>query len=783
MRVLPLSSPQRALARSRCTVAPSRRRTWCLAGLFTSILVAAAFAEDEEPLALGERPSLRATVTSLAINLDGRLTEPAWQAAADSIADLTMVEPDEGEPPTAPTIVKVLSDGTGIIVGVRCIDLEPDAIVSFSKARDPELAEEDHVVIVLDTFLDGRSGYAFAVNPSGARFDGLVSGAEDEVNADWDAIWEAATARTAEGWSAEIRIPIKSLSFKRGATTWGFNVQRVVPRSQEIARWSSPDLDYFVHQTSRAGLLTDLPAFELGIGLTIRPAFVARARTPGAHQKTRVRGEWSLDAIQRLGPNVNAALTVNTDFAETEVDVRRSNVTRFELFFPEKRSFFLEGSDLFEFGLGLDEENLLPFHSRRIGLFGPEEDDQVEVPIQVGGKLAGRIGNTNIVGLIANTDETFRPAQTVDDFTVNLPQTTMGAVRVSQNVLEESTVGMLATVGDQRGLDDAWAAGVDFTFQTSSFRGERNLLAGVWGMMNDRVDLRGDKGAWGARVEYPNDRLDLNLTTIRIGDGFDPSLGFVPRNNIQIWDFGGEFKPRPRLPWLRRTFYEASGTLFMKRDHSAWESYDATLMPFDWLLESGDRFDFGATPEGDRPPEAFEVSGDIDIPAGSYEWVRFFAGARAAEKRRVSGELRWEFGDYYNGDLYALLARLTVKPSALFSVELTGERNTGKAQALPDDFEGEGPVALSERTFKEQVYGVRALLNVSPDLQFSSLTQYDTDSRELGTNNHLRWTFAPAGDLFVVYNHNLVRRVRRAGNRWVFTGNEIPVKIQYAFRF
>lgn len=747
-------------------------------------LATGAAAQDEEVplLAVSERPALRAGTLGEGFHLDGRLDDAAWQAVPDSIADLTMVEPDEGEKPTAPTIVKVMADANHIVVGVHCIDLEPHSIVSFSKARDSELAEEDRITIVFDTFLDGRSGYVFAINPSGARFDGLVAGSGDEVNAAWDAIWEAETARTPDGWSAEFRIPIESLYFAKGSTSWGFNIERGVPRSQETGRWSSPSLDYFIYQTSRAGLLTDLPAFDLGIGLTLRPAFVARGRTPGAHRKTRVRGEWSFDATQRLGPNMNATFTANTDFAETEVDVRQLNVTRFELFFPEKRSFFLEGSDIFEFGLGLDEENMLPLHTRRIGLFGPEDEDQINVPISVGGKVNGRMGNTNIGALIVNTDEVVRPAATVDDFNVNLPQTTMGAVRVSQNILEESSVGFLATVGDQRGLDDAWAGGVDFTFQTSSFRGEKNFLAGAWGMLNDRVGLTGDKSSWGARVEYPNDRIDVNLTSIHIGDGFDPSLGFVPRNNVHIWDFGSEYSPRPAVSWLRQTFYEASGTLFAKRNNSTWESYDATLKPLDWLFESGDRIDLGVTPEGDRPPTPFEVSGDIDIPAETYQWTRFFAGARAAEKRRLSGELRWEFGDYYNGKLYTVLGRLTVKPSALYAVELTSERNTGEAHALPDDYEG-GPYTLTEKTFKEQTYGVRLLLNVSPDLQFSSLTQYDDTSRELGTNNRLRWTFLPGGDLFVVYNHNLVRRVRRAGNRWVFTGNEIPVKVQYAFRF
>jgi hypothetical protein len=382
--------------------------------------------------------------------------------------------------------------------------------------------------------------------------------------------------------------------------------------------------------------------------------------------------------------------------------------------------------------------------------------------------------------LVVNTRKTDRLGATPLDPDVHVPQTTMGAVRVSQNLYEESNIGVLATFGDQEGRSNSWEAGADLTLGTSSFLGDKNFLVGLWGLANDRDGLHGDKTAFGARIDYPNDLWDTNLSTIRIGDGFDPSLGFVPRRGTQIWDFGLEFNPRPNSTWLRQMFYELSGTLFNEQDNSTWQSYSATIKPIDWQLESGERFFADVEPEGDRPPAAFEISSDVDVAPGSYEWVRYVAGFTSAEKRRLSGGLTYQTGTYYDGDLWTLEGRVALKPSALWSLELTGERSDGTVMALVDDYEELHTNAVVEKTYREQLYGVGLQLNLSPDLAFSSLTQYDTQSKELGTNNRLRWTFAPTGDLFIVYNHNIHRN---AAKQWEFVSNELPVKVQYAWRF
>ena len=697
--------------------------------------------------------TLRATALSSEVVLDGRLDDPAWNTA-DSIVNLVTIEPTEGATPAGQTTVKVLANPSELIFGILCRDSNPAGIVAFAKTRDFDLELEDHIMIVLDPFRDGRTGYVFAVNPNGARFDGLVSAYGEDVNTDWDGIWEAATARDERGWSVEIRIPIKTLSFKQDLAGWGFNVQRRVQRLLEVSRWAGANRDYEIFQTSHAGQLSDLPTFDLGLGLSIRPGIVGNANRPAPDADRVYKTQGSLDATKKLGPNLIASLTVNTDFAETEVDARQTNLTRFDLLFPEKRTFFLEGADIFEFGVGNDED-LIAFHSRRIGLQG-EAEDQTQIPITVGGKLNGRVGNTNLGALAVRTRGVGA-----------LPtDATMGAIRVKQNVLSESSAGLIATFGDPLGIGGSWMTGADFTFQTSEFRGDKNLIMGVWGLHNHRDDIGGDN-AFGGMIDYPNDLWDVSLRYKRIGENFSPSLSFVPRTGVQLWQVEAGFRPRPAWPLVRQMFFEFNPALISDL-HGRWESYILSFKPIDWQLESGDRFEFDIEPQGDRPTEDFELfSSDttsVIVPAGSYRWTRYSVQGALAAKRRFNGEATWSTGTFYGGHLNSLALTLRMKPSAFLTAELGWERNSAR---------------LPAGDFVQRLYSGRVQVNVSADLQVSSFVQYDNESRNLGTNTRLRWTFNPLGDLFVVFNHNMLRNLN---DRFAFDSNQLLVKLQYAYR-
>jgi hypothetical protein len=692
------------------------------------------------------RPTLRAATLNVELRLDGRLDEAVW-STADSIDGLTETEPQQGGTPNGRTIVKVLANESSLVFGIRATDPEPERIVSYAKARDAGLGSEDHVKIVLDTFLDGRSGYIFAINPGGARFDALVANRGEGENSNWDGIWEAATARTPEGWAAEVRIPIRSLIFKKGLDRWGFNIERRVQRLQETSRWASATRDYRVGQTSRAGYLTALPQFGLGVGLSVRPALTGGIERIDADARSDGTTDASLDITQRVGPNVLGSLTINTDFAETEVDTRRTNLTRFPLFFPEKRTFFLEGAETFTFGLGLGND-LLPFHSRRIGLLAGQE-----VPLVAGAKVDGLVGRTNIGALAVRTDDVSEVA----------PASSMGVFRLKQNVLAESSIGLIATAGDPQGAADSYTAGVDLTYQTSRFRGNKNFLVGAWGLVTNREGLAGDRTAAGFKIDYPNDDWDIALTYRRVGDGFLPSLGFVPRPGIHALNGSMNFRHRLESRVFRYMFYELQPSAVFDLD-GQWESYRIFLAPLNWRLESGDRYEFNWVPTGEHLVEPFEVADSVFIPPGSYHFARWRLEAQFATQRKVSGMVTWWFGSFYSGSLHQIELRSAWNPSALVTIDLNATRNVG---------------ALPAGEFTSDVVGARVRLNISPDISFASFVQYDTDSETIGSNTRLRWTFHPFGDLFVVYNHN----VRDPLDRWSFASNQLLLKLQYTFRY
>ena len=700
----------------------------------------AAAAQEPEP------PRLRAGVLTGALAIDGVLDEAAWQSAP-VLDTFTQTDPKEGAPPSARTSVRVLANRRAIFIGIICEDPDPDRLVSFSVRRDAPLTAEDHVRVVLGPFLDGRSGYVFAVNPSGARYDGLIAPGGESDNPDWDGIWDAATARTPTGWSVELSIPVHTLSFKPGLDQWHFNVERRIQRRLEIDRWAFPARQYQMTLMGRSGRLTDLPAFDLGAGLAIRPALTSGGGKPAPG--SRLDGEFrpSLDVTKYVGSNLLASLTVNTDFAETEVDTRRTNLTRFPILFPEKRTFFLEGSDIFSFGLGLGQD-VIPFFSRRIGLV-----DNSEVPILAGGKVNGRIGGTNLGGLMVRTRA--EPGVVSD-------AALMGASRVKQNIGSQSWLGAIATVGDPLGRTGSWLSGVDFTYATSRLFGDKNLLVGMWGLATGRADLGPDATAHGFQIDYPNDLWDINLTYKRIGRDFDPSLGFVSRRAVHLISAQANNRTRISRGPLQQLFHQFQPVLATDLS-GKWGSYRVFTAPVNWRFRSGDRFEFNVNPTGERLTAPFEVADGVVIPPGSYHWRRYRLEAGTAAKRRFYTQITWWFGGFYDGDLDQIDWTAAWNPAPLVTVELSGERNIGR---------------LAAGRFTQTLVGTRVRLNLSPDLSIASYTQYDTDSDSIGVNTRLRWTFKTVGDLFVVYNHN----VRSIVDRWQLDSNQLLVKLQYAWR-
>lgn len=695
----------------------------------------------------GDRPELKLHILNEEIVIDGVLDEKYWKLA--ELADeLKTIEPIENGQPSGRTEVRVLANKSSLFFGIICFDEQPDAIVRHSKLRDSELENEDHIRIVLDPFLDGQSGIIFSVNANGARYDALVSNRGESENVDWDAIWEAKTSIHEEGWSVEIKIPIQSISYQKKLTSWGFNVERRIQRNQETIRWANIKRDQWFIQTSRAGLLTNLPNFSTGAGLNIRPSVILDNSKEG-DEPSSFSFDPSIDITKRIGSNIVASLTVNTDFAETEVDTRRTNLTRFPLFFPEKRAFFLEGADIFEFGFGLSR-NLMPFFSRKIGLY-----DGNAIPILAGLKINGRAGKTSFGALTMRTRET-----TLED--TKFEASTMGVVRVKQNIFKESSIGFIGSFGDPENRSGSGMGGIDFTYQTTRFNGDKNFLVGASAMYTNREELEGDQSAYFFKVDYPNDIWDFAMSYMRVGESFDPALGFVPRKGINYWQLGMTYAPRPEWKWVRQMRNQLFASYYTDLNGN-WESYRIFTAPINWRLESGDRIEANYMPQGERLFESFEIVNGVTIPSGSYHFKRYRLEAQLAAKRKFSGQFSWWFGTFYDGTLDKLEATIAWNPSSLLNFESVLEHNIGR---------------LPFGNFDQTLTGFRVRYNASPDLQLNSFIQYDTDNKNLGVNARIHWIFHPQGDLFLVLNHN----THDLEDRWELVSQQILLKLRYNFR-
>ena len=709
--------------------------------------------------AAAQVPTGKAFPVGERIRLDGRLDESAWQRAVP-IGPLTQVEPKQGETPSEETEVRVLYDSEAIYFGITCFDRTPGGIISTQLTRDVDLGVDDYVGIALDPFFDHRNGFFFVVNPAGARMDGQISNNSEEPNLDWDGIWNAAARRSEQGWTAEIVIPFKTLRFKPGLTTWGLNVERQIKRRNEKDRWSGARRDVWTLNLAEAGQLEDLPVVRQGLGLDIRPYGLVR-RDP--YDPARIdKNAWvldgGLDISKNLTPNLNASLTVNTDFAETEVDTRQVNLTRFPLFYPEKRPFFLEGAGVFETaGNSMWDPDLIPFFSRRIGLYQGQE-----APILFGSKITGRQSHFNVGLLDVQTGHA--DIRNEDGGSYRLAGQNLLAGRVSRDVFQQSYVGAIFTHGNPAGDGDNSLVGADARFATSKFRGDKNLSLDLFLMRTSDGATNSSDYAGGFWLDYPNDRWDIRLQGKQIGENFRPALGFVPRHGIRKASAGAEFGPRPERWGIRKLSFGLDGDVIANLGNVV-ENWSISITPIDIEMDSGDQIQFGVSPEFERLPETFEIGPGTVLQPGSYRWTRYEVEAETASKRPWVLQSNLSWGSFYNGSRRQVGLGLTLKPSTLFSFGLESERND---------------ITLKEGKFYTQLFSVRGDFNFSPNLSWANLVQYDNESRELGFQSRFRWILQPGNDLFIVLNRGWFRTF---DHNFLSTFDRGTIKLAYTFRF
>ncbi|MGH9398951.1 MAG: DUF5916 domain-containing protein [Thermoanaerobaculia bacterium] len=646
------------------------------------------------------RPSITAGPARGAIRLDGVLDEDAWREAG-VIADLVQQAPRPGESTPYRTEVRILADAESLYFGITCVDPEPGRIAVHTMQRDGDMEGDDTVALVFDTFNDRRA-YFFRVNVAGARADGLISGPE-ELSRDWDGIWEAQARRAPLGWTAEIRVPAATLRFTPGAASWGFNVERTVARDRLTLRWAATTLDSRLDDLSRAGVLEGVSQLKQGLGLSIVPYALLNRLNDRPSGAKFLKGEFGGDVRYSLTPQLDGILTINPDFAETEVDTRQINLTRFPLFFPEKRAFFLEGSNLFRFGLGLGND-FIPFYSRRVGLL----EEQL-IPLDGGLKVLGQAGRWGIAALDVLTG---RHKST--------PRANLFAGRVTYDVDDHLRVGTVVTNGSPDGVRSNTLTGLDAVWRTSRFAGDKNFFVGLWGALSAGDVGNGQKTGFGVKIDYPNDLWDVNLRFDQYGDSLDPALGFLPRPATRQYRFSAAYQPRPQsglFGWVRQFFFEFNPSLVtdLRGVTQSWRVFTA---PFNVRTQSGEHLEANWAPQFERLDQPFEISPGVVIPAGAYHFNRFRAEAQSSDHRpwRV-GATVW-FGQFYTGHLTQVFAFANwTSPRGRFSAEVSAENDFG---------------CLPQGNFITRLWQAKAVYAFSPDLILSGYAQYDSESSKRG---------------------------------------------------
>jgi len=640
-------------------------------------------------------------------------------------------------------------------MGVTAFDSEPDRWIGYQRRRDEGLGSDDRFMWTIDTFLDGRTGYFFEMNPSGLMADALLG--INGQNREWDGIWNARARRSEIGWTLEIEIPFRTLNFNPNSDTWGINFQRTVRRKNEESIWNGWARNQGLRRMNNAGLVTGIRDVSQGHGLDIKPygLFTSEASPGRGDGSMDGSGKTGLDLFYNPTPLVRANLTINTDFAQTEVDRRQVNLTRFSLFFPEQRQFFLDGAIFFDFGSPTDADlRISPFFSRRIGLGATGEPQTIDFGTKVTGQIAGQD-----VGLLhVRTGEDDGLAS--EDFTV---------ARIKHRVLSQSYIGAMYTRRNPRlaGGEASHTAGLDGMFATSSFLGSQNLEATGWLLHATRPGISSDNSAFGATVNYPNDRWSARVDATEVQERFTPSIGFVTRQSYRRYQPTLQFAPRPASHRYIRQFTFNGGVDVQTdlQNELLTRSVDLTLIQVN--LHSQDNVALATSRRYERLDAPFDISDGIMLPAGAaYHFTRYRVSGQTANRRVLAVNGRYETGDFYSGTRTERVLNVGIRARPGLIVYLNGEWNA---------------VTLPEGNFTTRLYRIVAETQFSPFIAAVNDIQYDTQSDVIGWQSRFRWILTPGNDLYLVYTHNWVDDPLL--DRFSTLDKRFASKVLYTYRF
>ncbi|MBI4266042.1 MAG: carbohydrate binding family 9 domain-containing protein [Acidobacteria bacterium] len=706
------------------------------------------------------RATLRAHRVTEAIRIDGVLDEPVYERIRP-IGDFTQYEPFNGAPATEQTEVWILFDSQSLYVAGRAYDSAPPERWVLNKMRRdiPNVSANESVAFSLDTFNDNRNGFLFELNALGGFLDAQITNEGFPPNQNWNTVWEGRSGRFDGGWTFEIAVPFRSIRYQPGVQqVWGFNMRRVVRgKNEESHIVPVPAAMGQRRGVMQVSLNAPLVGVEVPPGsrnLELRLFGIASLATDEA---TGVRdvgdGDAGLDVKYGVTQNLTADLTVNTDFAQVEVDEQQVNLTRSSLFFPEKRTFFLEGQGTFDFARGAgtnvgggDVPTL--FFSRRIGLNRGQT-----VPIDGGGRLTGKVGPYSIGLLDIQTDAA--PA-------ARAVSTNFGVVRVKRDVLRRSAVGVLyagrsrSTVAS--GRNDTY--GIDGTF---SFYDNLNVNAYVAATRTPGLVDR-DLSYLG-QFNYAGDRYGLVVERLVIEEHFNPEVGFVRRPDLRKWSGTARFSPRPsRRTAIRKWLYEAGGS-YLENNTGQLESR-ALAATWGIDLQNGDTLRASATRTYELLARPFPIAAGVTVPVGGYEFDTVQVRYGLGPQRRLGGTATIEVGSFYDGD----------KVSLGFSagrLEVTNQLQLQPGVSL-------NWVRLPSGDFTAQQVQTRAVYTMTPRAFLAALVQYNSANSSVGTNLRLRWEYRPGSELFVVYNDE---RDTRASGFPELSNRALIVKIAPLLRF
>ena len=681
--------------------------------LFTAFLLLIIF----NVTLFGQNKKIYAVRVNTPPVLDGIISDSVWQLAKP-ISNFREQDPIAGQKPSYKTVVRILYDNNNLYVSFMCYDPHPDRIIARALEPDGALGGDDNVRILFDTFHDKRNGYWFATNPLGMRDDALL-GNGGHIQESWNGVWEVKSAIVDSGWSTEMRFPFSTFKFyDKPIQIWGINFQREIKRDGEMDQWSAIGNDKGFFKINFAGELLGIKNISRGNPIYLKPYLtVGSERSDTSSSNIHKPG---LDIKYGLAQALSLDLTFNTDFSQVESDRAQINLTRFPLFFPEKRDFFLEGAGVFDFSFG-GHNNL--FYSRRIGIY-----DDNEVPIIAGAKLVGRTDNMEIGVINMQTRN--------EDF---LPTTNYGVARVKFDVLDQSYIGGFVSNLVNRDNYNR-SLGLDGVYTTNNVFGDQTLSIGANIAKTD--EKHGAKNSWAGRfyVNFPNDLIRQFLSYRFIQGNFNPGIGFVSRTGIQSLSYNFEVSPRVEWGAVNRLNFSLINSNFEYDGHGNLLAANMSFEPLRISTIQGDRLYFRVNRTFDFVQEEYTIFDSTDIPAGKYWYTRYRTGLHTGRGRALQVDFNYSTGNYYTGN------RNSYGSSINWSIN--------KHLNIFSDY-SYNRISLSNGNFTTNEVGTRLKYDFSTKINSSIFAQWNNEQNLVNINYRIKWEPKVGSDLYLVINHLL----------------------------